>query len=102
MYVNIIIVSLDECRGYLGFRTITPPPQRFPFGRDNLENISARSFKFGMWVYYEQCHERYCFVTLTFNFKVIGGLLKVRFLPFFRFWPSSHIQKVRSSCGWYI
>ena len=20
---------------------------------------------------YEQCHERYCFVTLTFNFKVL-------------------------------
>ena len=32
---------------------------------------------------YGQCHERYCFVTLTFNFKVTGGLLKVRFWPFF-------------------
>ena len=32
---------------------------------------------------YGQCHERYCFVTLTFNLKVTGGLLKVRFWPFF-------------------
>ena len=47
-------------------------------------------------------NERYCFVTLTFNFKVTGGLLKVRFWPFFTFWSSSHIQKVRSSYGWYI
>ena len=34
---------------------------------------------------YGQCHERYCFVTLTFNLKVTGGLLKVRFWPFFHF-----------------
>ena len=27
------------------------PPQRFPFGHDNLKNISVRPFKFGMWVY---------------------------------------------------
>ena len=27
------------------------PPQRFPFGRDNLKNILVRPFKFGMWVY---------------------------------------------------
>ena len=27
------------------------PPQRFPFGRDNLEIILVRTFKFGMWVY---------------------------------------------------
>ena len=27
---------------------------------------------------YGQCHECYCFVTLTFNIKVTGGLLKVR------------------------
>ena len=32
---------------------------------------------------YGQCHKSYCFVTLTFNFKVTGGLLKVRFWPFF-------------------
>ena len=31
-----IIVSPDESRGYLGFSTVTPP-QRFPFGRDNLK-----------------------------------------------------------------
>ena len=46
-----LIVSPDESRGYLGFSTVTPPPQRFPFGRDNLKNISVRTFKFGMWVY---------------------------------------------------
>ena len=28
-----------------------PPPQRFPFGSDNLKNILVRTFKFGMWVY---------------------------------------------------
>ena len=44
------IVSPDESRGYLGFSTVTPP-QRFPFGRDNLKNILVRTFKFGMWVY---------------------------------------------------
>ena len=47
-----IIVSPDKSRGYLGFSTVTPPPpQRFPFGRDNLKNILVRTFKFGMWVY---------------------------------------------------
>ena len=46
----IVIVSPDESRGYLGFSTVTPPPQRFPFGRDN-KNILVRTFKFGMWVY---------------------------------------------------
>ena len=30
---------------------VTPLPQRFPFGRDNLKNILVRTFKFGMWVY---------------------------------------------------
>ena len=42
-----LIVSLDESRGYLGFSTFTPPPlppppppQRFPFGRDNLLELS--------------------------------------------------------------
>ena len=30
---------------------VTPPPPRFPFGRDNLKNILVRTFKFGMWVY---------------------------------------------------
>ena len=47
-----IIVSLDESRGYLGFSMVMPlPPQRFPFGRDNLKNILVRPFKFGTWVY---------------------------------------------------
>ena len=51
-YNLLIIVSPDESRGYLGFSTVTPPPpQRFPFGRDNLKNILVRTFKFGMWVY---------------------------------------------------
>ena len=45
-----LVVSPDESRGYLGFSTVTPP-QRFPFGRDNLKNILVRTFKFGMWVY---------------------------------------------------
>ena len=46
-----LVVSPDESRGYLGFSTVTPPPQRFPFGRDNLKNILVRTFKFGIWVY---------------------------------------------------
>ena len=50
--INTIFVSPEESRGYLGFTTVTPPPpQRFPFGRDNLKNILVRTFKFGMWVY---------------------------------------------------
>ena len=47
--LQLIIVSPDESRGYLGFST--PPPQRFPFGCDNLKNSLVRPFKFGMWVY---------------------------------------------------
>ena len=47
-YFIPIIVSPDESQGYLGFSTVTPPPQRFPFGRDNLKNIFVRPFKFGM------------------------------------------------------
>ena len=50
-YNGLIIVSPDESQGYLGFSTVTPLPQRFPFGRDNLKNILVRTFKFGMWVY---------------------------------------------------
>ena len=49
-YICFIIVSLDESRGYFGFSTVTPP-QRFPFGHDNLKSILVRTFKFGMWVY---------------------------------------------------
>ena len=45
------IVSPDESRGHLGFSTVTPPTQRFPYGRDNLKNILVRPFKFGMWIY---------------------------------------------------
>ena len=102
----LVIVSPDESRGYLGFSTVTPPPQRFPFGRDNLKNILVRTLQCdnlkNILVRTLQCHERYCFVTLTFNLKVTGGLLKVRCWPFFTFLPSSPIQKVRSSYGWYI
>ena len=43
LYLNpeqeAFIVSPDESQGYLGFSTVTPPLQRFPFGRDNLKNI---------------------------------------------------------------
>ena len=49
-YQVLLVVSPDESRGYLGFSTVRPP-QRFPFGRDNLKNILARTFKYGMWVY---------------------------------------------------
>ena len=50
-HLPLLIVSPDESRGYLGFSMVTPPPQRFPFGRDNLKNILVSPFKFGMWVY---------------------------------------------------
>ena len=36
---------------------------------------------------YGQYQKRYCFVTLTFNFKVTGGLLKVTFGHFSHFGP---------------
>ena len=45
-----IFVSPDESRGYLGFSMVMPP-QRFPFGRNNLKKFLVRPFKFGMWVY---------------------------------------------------
>ena len=48
-FFKYVIVSPDESRGYLGFSTVTPP-QRFPFGRDNVKNNLVRTFKFGMWV----------------------------------------------------
>ena len=31
----------DESQGYLGFSMVTPPPQRFPFGRDNLKFLAG-------------------------------------------------------------
>ena len=46
-----VFVSLDESWEYLGFSVVRPPPQRFPFRRDNFKNILVRPFKFGMWVY---------------------------------------------------
>ena len=49
---SAVIVSPDKSRGYSGFSTVMPPPpQIFPFGCDNLQNILVRPFKFGMWVY---------------------------------------------------
>ena len=48
---HMMIVSPNKSLGYLGFRMVTPPPQRFPFGHDHLKNILVRPFKFGMWVY---------------------------------------------------
>ena len=53
VHKDMLIISLDEGLGYLGFSMVTPPlplpPQRFPFGRDNLKNILVRPFKFGIW-----------------------------------------------------
>ena len=46
-------------------------------------NILVRPFKFGMWVYMGNTKNTIVFMTLTFNFKVTGDLLKVRFCPFF-------------------
>ena len=75
---NRVIASPDKSQGYLGFSMVTPP-QRFPF---------------------RQCHKRYCFVTLTFNFKVTGGLLKVRFWPFFsHFGPVPIYRKLDHPMG---
>ena len=61
-----------------------PPslPQRFSFGPNSLKNVLLRPFKFGMWVCMDNARNAY-FVTLTFNFKVTGGLLKVGFWLFF-------------------
>ena len=37
-FYSFIIVSPDEIQGYLGFSMVTPPPpQRFPFRRNNLK-----------------------------------------------------------------
>ena len=67
-----------------------------------LKKYFSQTFQIWYVGIYGQCYERYSFVILTFNFKVTGGPLKVRLWPFFSFWPSSHIQKVRSSYRWYI
>ena len=83
IYSFIFIVTPDESQGYLGFSTVTlPRAQRFPFGHNNLKIILVRPFIWYVGIY-GQCHKCYCFVTLTFNFKVTGGLLKVRLWPFF-------------------
>ena len=34
-YVFCFIISPDESRGYIGFRSVAPPPSKFPCGRDN-------------------------------------------------------------------
>ena len=80
---------------------VTLPPQRFPFGRDNLKNILVRPFKFGMWVYMAM-PQMLLFCDLDLQFQGHWWPLKGHILAiFFTFWPSSHIQKVRSSYGWY-
>ena len=48
--VLVLIVSLDESRGYLGFSTVAAAAE-ISFGRDNLKNILVSTFKFFMWVY---------------------------------------------------
>ena len=35
LYLTVLFVSPDEIQGYLGFSTVMPLPQRFPFGRNN-------------------------------------------------------------------
>ena len=73
------------CWGYLGISTVTQPPpmQRFSLGCDNLKKYFIWPFQVWYVGIYGQCHVHYCFVTLTFNFKVTGGHLKVRLWPFF-------------------
>ena len=101
--MQIIVSPPDESRGYLGFSTVTLlPPQRFPFGRNNLKNILVRPFKFGMWVYMgNPTNAMFCDLDLQFQghwWPLKGQILAI----FFTFWPSARIQKVRSSYGWYI
>ena len=48
---------------------------------------------------YGQCHERYCFVTLTFNLKVTGVHLKVRFWPFLCQLTCQSADIMSSLCG---
>ena len=50
-----------------------------------LNKYFSETFQIWYVGIYGQCHERYCFVTLTCNFKVTGGLLNVRFWAFFTF-----------------
>ena len=42
-----IIVSPDKIQ----YSHAATPPQRFPFGRNDLKSILVRPFKFGVWVY---------------------------------------------------
>ena len=60
---------------------------KFSFKRDFNKSLKTKQMMLitqgntlDGWTVLSGC---YCFVTLTFNFKVTGGLLKVRFWPFF-------------------
>ena len=96
--LNCLVLVLFLCIHFLSLRCYCIPGRKpgilriqyghvaaaeISFGRDNLKNILGYTFQIWYVGIYGQCHERYCFVTLTFNFKVTGGLLKVRFWPFF-------------------
>ena len=101
--LSLIIVSPDESRGYLGFSTVTPPlSQRFPFGRDTLKNILVRTFKFGMWVYMGNATNTVVLWPWPSISRSLVASWRSDFGHFFTFWPSSPIQKVGSSYGWYI
>ena len=68
----------------LGFSTVTPPPppQRFPFRCDNMKNILDLSNLVYGYIWAMPRTLLFCDLDLQF-FKVTGGLLKVRFWPFF-------------------
>ena len=95
-----VIVSPDESWGYSRFSTVTPLlPQRFPFGRNNLKIILDLSNLVCGYIW--AMPQTLLFVTLTFNFKVTGGVLKVRFWPVFHILAKFSYTE-RSSHGWYI
>ena len=77
------IVSRDKSWGYLGFSTVRPPPQRFPFGCDNLKNILVRPFKFGMWVYIYIMPRTLLFGDLDLQFQGHWWPLRGQIWPFF-------------------
>ena len=98
-YISLIIVSPDESRGYLGFSTVKPP-QRFPFGRDNLKNILNRPFKFGSG-YIWAMPQRLLFCDLDLQFQGHWWSLKGQILAIFHILAQFSYTD-RSSYGWYI
>ena len=78
---SLIIVSPDESRGYLGFSTVMPLPQRFPF--NNLKNILIRPFKFGMWVYIWAMPRTLLFCDIDLQFQGHWWPLKGQILAIF-------------------